>query len=192
MMRILHEHGRVLLWALVIVITAAAIAALDRVGRVTQGAEAIPIYPDAREGPAQTRYLPRLLSWDERSSARVRRVFALAEPNSLQVIARHADAILAPQGWYLLNEIDLRAVIEPQVIVWQREPDERLDLTKLWPLDGMTREQRLYGNIFPAAFLDEPFVFEWSWMLGGSHAARPAPPSRSIMRPIPPPPMPAP
>lgn len=151
-----------------------ALAARNRVLRVSTGAAAIPLYPGAREGRSITRYLPSL-SWDDRSSARVQRVFAITEPTSLQVIAQHANEILAPQGWYLLNPIDLRAVIEPQVIVWQREPDERLDLTKLWPLERMTPEQRLSGNIFPEEFLNERLVIGWSWMLGGPHAPPLAP-----------------
>ena len=43
-------------------------------------------------------------------------------------------------------------------LVWQRDPDERLDLATLWPIDGMSQDARLYGGTFPAAFLDAPLV----------------------------------
>jgi hypothetical protein len=129
--------------------------------------------------------LPHLLSWDDRSSARVQRVFALPQAASLVTIARHADATLAAQDWYLVTPDDLEGFPNPQVIVWQREPDERLDLTQLWPLGGMTRTERLYGGTFPAEFLDAPLVIEWSWALGGPRSLRPAPPPRAIVRPPP-------
>jgi hypothetical protein len=120
-----------------------------------------------------------VLSWDDRSSARVQRVFALHEATTLVAIARHADATLAPQGWYLVSPDDLERLTNPQVIVWQRDPDERLDLTQAWPVEGITRTQRMYGGIFPAEFLDSPVVIEWSWALGGPRSPRPAPIERT-------------
>lgn len=167
---------------------ALALAALFRIARVNRAAAAIPVFPGTRESGGRTRYLPRLLAWDDRSSARVQRVFALAPATSLVIIARHADATLAPLGWYLVTPDDLERIANPQVIVWQREPDERLDLTQLWPLPNMTRTQRLYGGIFPAEFLDAPLVIEWSWALGGARSPPPAPPRQLLVRPPPPPP----
>jgi hypothetical protein len=85
----------------------------------------------------------------------VQRVFALPQAITLFTIARRADATLAAQGWYLLMPDDLdERFSNPQVIVWQREPDQRLDLTQLWPLSGMSRTERLYGGTFPPEFLD--------------------------------------
>jgi hypothetical protein len=180
---------RGMLAIVVVGVVVLAAAALARIARVTRAAAEIPVYPGARERGGRTRYLPHLLSWDDRSSARVQRVFALSQATSMLTIARHADATLASQGWYLVTPDDLEGFPNPQVIVWQREPDERLDLGQLWPIDGMTRTQRLYGGTFPAEFLDAPLVIEWSWALGGPRSPRPAPPSRPAVR-IPPPPQP--
>ena len=83
----------------VVGIIALAVVGLFRVVRVTRAAAAIPVYPGARESGGRTRYLPHLLSWDDRSSARVQRVFALPENTGLIAIARHADTTLAAQGW---------------------------------------------------------------------------------------------
>jgi len=174
--------------AIVVVgVIALAVVALSRVVRVTRTAAAIPVYPGARESGGKTRYLPHLLSWDDRSSARVQRVFALPENVSLVAIARHADTTLAARGWYLVSPDDLERILNPQVIVWQRDPDERLDLSQLWPLPHMTPEQRLYGGVFPEEFLNAPLVIEWSWALNGPRSPRPAPVSRAILRRPPPP-----
>jgi hypothetical protein len=174
--------------AIVVVgVIALAVMALSRVVRVTRAAAAIPVSPGAREAGGRTRYLPHLLSWDDRSSARVQRVFALPENVSLIAIARHADTTLAARGWYLVTPDDLERILNPQVVVWQRDPDERLDLSQLWPLPHMTPEQRLYGGVFPEEFLDAPLVIEWSWALNGPRSPRPAPVSRAILRPPPPP-----
>lgn len=100
----------------------------------------------------------------------------------MATIGRHADLQLSSDGWYLVTPENLETIREPQVIVWQRDPSERLDLTRLWPVDGMTREQRLYGGVFPAEFLDAPLVIEWSWALGGPRSTRPLIPSKSIVR----------
>lgn len=148
-----------------------AVAAAARVARVRRAAAAMPTYPGAAEGGGRVRYFPRVLAWDDRSSARVQRVFALPERVSLATIARQADSSLAPQGWYLVLPEELARIEHPQVVVWQREPDERIDLTQLWPISGMTREQRLYGGVFPAEFLDAPLVIEWSWALGRPRSA---------------------
>jgi hypothetical protein len=164
-----------------------ALAALSRIVRVSRAAAAIPVYPGARESGGRTRYFPRLLSWDDRSSARVQRLFALPEAVSLVTIARHADATLAAQGWYLVTPDNLERILNPQVIVWQRDPDERLDLSQSWPLPGMTPTQRLYGGIFPEEFLDAPLVIEWSWALNGPRSPRPAPTPHLFVRPPPPP-----
>ena len=163
-------------------------AAFWRVARVDRAAAAIPLYPGLREGGGGTRYFPLLMSWDDRSSARLRRVFALSHPLPLSDIGRHAHAALGRNGWYLVSPEDLDRIQNPQVIVWQREPDERLDLTVLWPLPGMTREQRLYGGIFPAEFLDAPLVIEWSWALGGPRSPLIDQPELEVR--IPPPPRP--
>jgi len=150
------------------------LAAWWRTARVNRAAAAIPVYPAAREGARHVRYLPIVLSWDDRSSARVRRIFALPKATPLSAIGRHADTALARQGWYLVMPEELYRIQNPQVIVWQREPDERLDLTQLWPLQRMTREQRMYGGIFPAKFLDATQVVEWTWALGGARVPRPS------------------
>lgn len=173
----------------VVGVVALALAAWSRIARVARAGAAIPVYPGAREGGGRVRYLPHLLSWDDRSSARVQRVFAFSQPTSLIAIARRADEALAPNGWYLVTPDNLERPTNPQVIIWQRDPDERLDLTQVWPLIGMTRTQRLYGGVFPEKFLDAPLVIEWSWALEGSRSPRPAPPSwRAIVRqPLPPP-----
>ncbi len=160
----------------------------SRIARVTRAAAAIPVYPGAREGGKRVRYWHHVLSWDDRSSARVDRPFVL-RTTSLLAIARQAQDALVAQGWYLVTPDDLRQVaIDPQVIVWQRGPDERLDLTQLWPVAGMTRTQRMYGGTFPAEFLDAPQVISWSWALGGPRSARPALQGRPIVRPPAPPP----
>jgi hypothetical protein len=158
-----------------IAVALVALASVSRIARVTKAAEAIPVYPGAREGDSRIRYLPRVLSWDDRSSARVQRVFALSEPTTLLTIARHAAPALADRGWYLVMPHGLEGLNDPQVIVWQRDPDERLDLTQLWPIGGMTRTERMYGGMFPPEFLDAPRVIEWSWALGGPRSPRPAP-----------------
>lgn len=169
---------------------ALALTALFRVARVNRAAAAIPAFPGTRESGGRTRYLPHLLSWDDRSSARVQRVFSLPPATSMVTVGRRAAATLAAQGWYLVTPDELERIANPQVIVWQREPDERLDLTQLWPLPNMTRTQRLYGGIFPAEFLDAPLVIEWSWALGGARSPPPAPPRQPLLRPLPPPPPP--
>lgn len=110
------------------------------------------------ERPYLIRYWPRLFSWDDRSSARVQRVFAIREGVSVSDVARGAHPALVERGWYRVTPSDLDGTGDVQVIVWQRDPDERLDLEPLWPLPGMTREQWLYGGIFPAEFLDAPRV----------------------------------
>ncbi|MDP9178054.1 MAG: hypothetical protein M3O61_10285 [Gemmatimonadota bacterium] len=183
----MRSFVRAILAIVAVGVVALALAAWSRVARVTRAAAAVPVYPGAREGGGRTRYWPHLLSWDDRSSARVQRVFAFPQATSLTTIGRHADATLAPQGWYLVTPEDLERITNPQVIVWQRDPDERLDLSQLWPLVGMTRDQRLYGGIFPAEFLDAPLVIEWSWALGGPRSPRPAAlPGPSILLPPPP------
>lgn len=165
-----------------------AIAAWFRIARVNRAAAGIPVYAGTREAGGRTRYFPHVLSWDDRSSARVQRLFALPRATSIIAIARDADATLVPNGWYLVTPTDLERFANPQVIVWQREPDERLDLSQVWPVEGMTRTQRMYGGIFPAQFLDAPMVIEWSWALGGPRSLRPAPLQPPILREIPPPP----
>lgn len=162
---------------------ALALFAWSRIARVTEAAATIPVYPGVREAAKHIRYWPQLLSWDDRSSARVDRVFAMSQTTSLLAIARQAQDTLAARGWYLVMPEDLRQVaMDPQVIVWQRDPDERLDLTQLWPVAGMTRTQRMYGGTFPADFLDAPQVIGWSWALGGPRSPRPAPQGRPIVR----------
>jgi hypothetical protein len=158
-----------------------AAASLSRIAKVRKGASAIPLFTGAREAGGHTRYFPKVFSWDDRSSARVQRVFAFPAAVTLATIGRRADAQLARDGWYVVTPENLDRIEQPQVIVWQRDPDERLDLVKLWPVDGMTREQRLYGGIFPAEFLDAPLVVEWSWALGGPRTARPPAATRSIL-----------
>ena len=170
-----------------IVIAALAVAAVYRVVRVTRAADEIPVYPGSREAGGKTRYFPRLLSWDDRSSARVQRIFALPGAIPLSAIARDVNETLAGQGWYMVSPEDLQ-ITHPQVIVWQRDPDERLDLTKVWPLPGITPTQRLYGGIFPAEFLSAPMVIEWSWALGGPRSPRTTAPLLEVR--IPPPPLP--
>ena len=155
----------------------------QRLVRVHQAGRAIPVYPDAREGPRRTRYWPRLVSWDDRSSARVDRIFAVPAGTALLAIARHAADWLAGQGWYLVTPTELAGTQDPQVIVWQRDPEERLDLSQLWPVAGMTRTQRLYGGAFPEAFLDAPVVIGWTWALGGARSPHPpGSPPHSIVR----------
>lgn len=179
--------SRTVLTVVLVLLVAVGAALVTRIVRVTNAAAAIPEYPGAREAGGRTRYLPHLLSWNDRSSARVQRVFALPAEMPLASIAREANASLARDGWYLVTPEDLGRIADPQVIVWQREPDERLDLTKLWPLPPMTPTQRLYGGIFPAAFLDAPLVIEWSWALGGPRVPRVAPDQSTVVRTPPPP-----
>jgi len=171
-------------------LAALALWASLRMARVSRASAAIPVYAGAREGGGRTRYFPRLISWDDRSSARVQRLFAFRQPMSIIAVARHADETLAKQGWYLVMPDDLVRVANPQIVVWQRDPDERLDLSQVWPLPGLSREARLYGGIFPEEFLDSPMVIEWSWALKGPRSPRPAPPPAPFVREIPPPPRP--
>lgn len=145
-----------------------------RVHRVQAGLREIPITTVGQAGPIYTRYWPRLLAWDDRSSARVEQLVAMPAGTTLLRLAGDATASLEQRGWYLMTPLPREAKNDPQVIVWQRDPDERLDLTQLWPLAGMTAEQRLYGGRFPAAFLDKPVVVEWTWSLGGPRSARAA------------------
>lgn len=172
-------------WILAGALIAASGYAVQRVARVHAGRDAIPIYPQAREGPQHSRYWPRLLSWDDRSSARVDRIFALPAGTTLLAVARAAASELGRQNWYLITPSDLLGTHDPQVIVWQRDPDERLDLSQLWPMAGLTREQRLYGGRFPAKFLDEPMVIGWTWSLDGPRSPHPpsAPPRPLVRQP---------
>jgi len=181
-------YPRPTLWIGAAGLVALGVAVGFRIARVTRAASAIPVYPGAREGSRHTRYWPHLISWDDRSSARVQRVFALPESTSLGAIAHHADTALVAQGWYLVTPNDFERFSNPQVIVWQREPGERLDLTQLWPISGMSRTQRLYGGTFPPEFLDAPMVFGWSWALGGPRSPPPAAPRYPVTRRAPPPP----
>ena len=171
------------LWIVAATLCLVTIVGVLRIVRVRRSAAVIPVYPGAREGGGRIRYWPRLLSWDDRSSARVQRVFALGEGVSVLDVARSAHPALLARGWYLVTPTDLEGPGDPQVIVWQRDPGERLDLEPLWPLPGMTREQRLYGNIVPADFLDAPRVIGWSWALGGPRSARQVPEPPLIRRP---------
>lgn len=164
------------------VLIAGAVSAA-RVHRVRAGLQEIPVMTVGQAGPTYTRYWPRLLAWDDRSSARVDRMVAMPSGTTLLQLARSATASLVERGWYLVTPLPLGAQGDPQVVVWQRDPDERLDLTQLWPVAGMRPEQRLYGGRFPAAFLDKPVVIEWTWSLGGPRSARPdAAGERSIVR----------
>lgn len=177
-------NRRVLLAILIGGAIGLTLVAWSRIARVTTAAAAIPVYPGAQEGGTRARYWPHLLSWEDRSSARVDRLFALSQTTSLLAIARQAQDTLAAQGWYLVTPDELRqGAMDPQVIVWQREPDERLDLTQLWPVAGMTRTQRMYGGTFPSELLDAPQVISWSWALGGPRSARPALQGRPIVLP---------
>lgn len=182
---------RAVLMISVVAVVALTLAAALRIARVTKASAAIPVYPGARERGGRIRYLPHLLSWDDRSSARVQRLFALSRVTSLVTIARHTDTTLAAQGWYLVAPDDLERILHPQVIIWQRDPDERLDLTQLWPLSGMTRTERLHGGVFPPEFLDAPLVIEWSWALDGPRSPRPAPPPSPAVWPPRPAPTPS-
>lgn len=183
---------RVLIVIAVVAALALGLAAALRVSRVTRAAAAIPVYPGAREGGGRTRYFPHLFDWNDASSARVQRVFAFDQALSLAEIGRKANAVLAPKGWYLIMPGDLERLENPQTVVWQRDPDERLDLVQVWPLGGMSREQRLYGGIFPAEFLDAPLVIQWDWALGGPRSQRPVQHRPIMRRPPPPPPPPGP
>src|SRR5688572_28814696 len=147
-------YRKIILGLIVVMIAAGVGAAVYRVVRVRNAASAIPTYPGAREGGGRVRYFPRILSLDDRSSARVQRLFAIPESTRLGAIGRYVDSVLVPQGWYLVTIDELERVSDPQVLVWQRDPDERVDLTQLWPVDNMTRTQRLYGGFFPPDFLD--------------------------------------
>lgn len=156
-----------------LLLVVAAVMIVRRVVRVSRAAAAIPVYAGAREGGGRTRYFRHLISWDDPSSARVERVFALPEAVNVVRVARNAEPILLQHGWYRVTPDDFEErAIEPQVVIWQRDPDERLDLTRLWPLEGMSRTTRLYGGIFPREFLDAPLVVEWSWALGGHRVER--------------------
>jgi hypothetical protein len=166
------KFTKIALLLLVVIGVVLVTGATFRVLRVKRASAAMPTYPGSTESGGRIRYFPRLLAWDDRSSARVQRVFALSEYQSLSTIARHADSSLVADGWYLVMPEELDRIENPQVIVWQREPDERLDLVQLWPIKGMTKEQRLYGGVFPAEFLDAPLVIEWSWALGGARSPR--------------------
>ncbi|HZD40584.1 MAG TPA: hypothetical protein VE131_07670 [Terriglobales bacterium] len=172
--------------ALALMVIAVVIACgygVRRVLRVNTASNEIPVYSEAREGPSYRRFWPRLLSWDDRSSARVDRIFALPKGTTLLAVARAAAAGLASRDWYLVSPSDLRGTHDPQVIVWQRDPDERLDLIQLWPDPYITREQRLYGGRFPRTFLDEPMVIGWTWYLGGPRSPRPlAAPTQPVVR----------
>jgi len=180
---------RVAAWIAIALVVAGAVSATRRLVRVHHARGAIPVYPGAREGPEHTRYWPRLLSWDDRSSARVDRIFAIPAGTTLLAIARQAADSLAGRGWYLVTPNDLAGRQDPQVIVWQRDPDERLDLGQLWPASGMSRTERLYGGKFPEAFLDAPVVIGWTWALGGPRSPRPpVSPPGSIVRVPPAPP----
>jgi len=174
---------RIAIWIAVVLLVAGVVSATRRVVRVRRAGGAIPVYPGALEGPRRTRYWPRLLSWDDRSSLRVDRIFAVPAGTTLLAIARHAADGLAGRGWYLVTPNDLAGSRDPQVIVWQRDPDERLDLGQLWPVSGMSRTQRLYGGTFPEAFLDAPVVVGWTWALRGARSPRPpVSPPRPVVR----------
>jgi hypothetical protein len=180
---------RIALWITIALIAAGVVSATRRVVRVHHATGALPVYPGALEGPRHTRYWPRLLSWDDRSSARVDRIFAVPAGTTLLAIGHHAADWLAGQGWYPVTPTDLAGTQDPQVIVWQRDPDERLDLSQLWPVSGMSRTQRLYGGTFPEAFLDAPVVIGWTWALGGPRSPHPpVSPPHSIVRTPPAPP----
>jgi hypothetical protein len=188
----MHRQGftaaRMIFTAAAISLIALSLFALLRITRVKREGASIPVYPGAREAGGRVRYFPRFVSWDDRSSARVQRIFALPRAMDLSEIARHADSTLQHAGWYLVSPDDIERIRNPQVIVWQRDPDQRLDLTQLWPVAFLTREQRLYGGIFPKEFLDAPQVIEWSWALGGPRSPRPRPVSPALIRFPPPPP----
>ena len=180
---------RLAIWITIALVLVAAVPVGRRMIRVRRTGDAIPLYAGAREGPRQTRYWPRLLSWDDRSSSRVDRIFAVPAGTTLLAIARHAADGLAGRGWYLVTPNDLAGSRDPQVIVWQRDPDERLDLGQLWPVSGMSRTQRLYGGTFPEAFLDAPVVVGWTWALRGARSPHPpVSPPRPVVRAPPAPP----
>src|SRR5216684_3984800 len=100
----------------IVSVVALSLAALLRIVRVNKAAAAIPVYSGSREGGGRTRYLPHLLSWDDRSSARVQRMFALPRAMNLVAIAREANTTLAAQGWYLVTPDDLERLTNPQVV----------------------------------------------------------------------------
>lgn len=178
---------RLLLATLVVLVVGVGIMAVLRITRIAKAAAAIPLYRGAREGGGRTRYFPHLISWDDRSSARVQRVFALPESISLRTVATAANASLEQRGWYLVAPDHLEQFENPDVVIWQRDPDERLDLSVMWPVRGISREQRLYGGVFPPEFLDSPLVIEWSWSLGGPRLSRPVPIPGPSIRIVPPP-----
>lgn len=189
----MSRRVRITLAILGVLAILAALAWWRRVARVRAGSAAIPVVAGTREGGGKVRYLPRVIAWDDPSSARVDRVFALQAARPLIAIAREADASLTANGWYLATPDRLDDPrMEPQVVIWQRDPDERLDLSQLWPASGISREQRLYGGIFPAAFLDAPQVIGWTWTLRGHRLQRPMSFGPSILVAPPPPPPPRP
>src|SRR5437899_12719874 len=94
---------RLAIWITIALVLVAAVPVTRRMIRVRRAGDAIPLYAGAREGPRQTRYWPRLLSWDDRSSARVDRIFAVPAGTTLLAIARHAADSLAPRRWYLVT-----------------------------------------------------------------------------------------
>jgi hypothetical protein len=176
---------RLMPWLSAGVLVLASVYFAGRVVRVNAGGAEIPVYPQAREGPIYRRYWPKLLAWDDRSSARVDRIFAVPAGTTLLAVARAAAPGLDKGGWYLVTPSVLQGTYDPQVIVWQRDPHERMDLTQLWPVEGLTREQRMYGGRFPAEFLDEPMVIGWTWSRGGPRSSRPltAPPAPIVKQP---------
>ena len=101
------------------------------------------------------------------------RVLALPERVPLGTVARHGQAGLAAKGWYLADPAAIDPAHDPQIIIWQRGSKERLDLQVAWPVAGMSREQRGYGGLIPAEFLDAPLVVQWDYMLGGPMLNRP-------------------
>src|SRR5579859_2182321 len=111
---------RIALWIAAALTVTGAVLAARRFARVRREGNAIPVYPAAREGPRHARYLPMLLSWDDRSSARVDRIFAVPAGTTLLAVARHAADSLARRGWYLATPTDLAGTQDPQVIIWQR------------------------------------------------------------------------
>lgn len=180
---------RIALWITFALVVAGIVSVTLRLIRVHDASRKIPVYSNAQEGPRQMRYWPHLLSWDDQSSARVDRIFAVPAGTTLLAVARHAANALSMQGWYLVTPDDLEGTQDPQIIVWQRDPEERLDLSQLWPVSGMSRTQRLYGGTFPKEFLDAPVVIGWTWALAGPRSVRRLIlPHRSIVRPPPSPP----
>src|SRR5688572_4045454 len=89
-----------------------AAASLVRIAKVKKGASAIPIYAGAREAGGRTRYFPRISPWDDPSSARVQRVFALPAAVTLATVGRQAGAQLERDGWYLVAPESLERIEE--------------------------------------------------------------------------------